>query len=96
MSVPRTPEQTREDEVHVQLRAVIRSASLAQADRLVAEGKDEDSRADVERGMLVDYVVVAVFDSGDEDSNVMITIRTDGKCSRHRVVGMLGTALNDL
>lgn len=90
-----------EGEAHDRLRDAIRDCTLALWDRRITSGEDEEgymatTRPEVERGVLVDYVVVAVFDSGTDDHTVNATLRTDGLCASYRQVGLLSQALHDL
>lgn len=91
--------ETGEREAHEQLRDAIRTASLAHWDRVIGSDRDDEgylaeTRPEVERGVLVDYVVVAVFDSGSDNHVVTSVLRTDGSCSPHRVLGLLHLGLD--
>jgi hypothetical protein len=92
-----------ERDAHDHLREAIRAASLAMWDRRLANAEDDEerdtlteTRPEVEGGLLVDYVVVAVFDSGSDDHTVTAVLRTDGQCAQHRTRGLLSQALADL
>lgn len=97
-----------EENAHDTLRDAIRAASLTLWDRRRAEAEaeadvDEDfeldvwtsTRSEVETGVLVDYVVVAVFDSGSDSHTVSSILRTDGKCASYRTVGLLQQGVHD-
>lgn len=86
---------------HEDLRTAICAASLEQWDRRMADGQDgsgdlAETRPEVQTGVLVDYVVVAVFDSGADTHTVTAVLRTDGQCAQYRTVGLLQQALADL
>lgn len=94
-------ERAHERAEHEKLRDAIRATALSCWDRRAAETEDMDAvellretRAEVQTGVLVDYVVVGVFDSG-QDHNVTAVLRTDGSCSHYRTVGLLAHALAD-
>jgi hypothetical protein len=94
-------ERRAEEEAHDVLRSAIRTAALAQWDRRMAQGFDADgnlaeTRPEVEAGVLVDYVVMAVFDSGADTHTVSAVLRTDGQCAQYRTVGLLRQALDDV
>lgn len=98
-----TPERRAQEVAHDTLRAAIRQASLTQWDRRIAKEDDPDerlmlaeTRAEVEAGVLIEYVVVAVFDSGSDDHDVTATLRTDGQAAQYRTVGLLHQALQDI
>lgn len=98
-----TPERRAQEAAHDALRAAIRQASLTQWDRHMAKEDDPDelrilaeSRAEVEAGILIEYAVVAVFDSGSDDHTVTATLRTDGMAAQYRTVGLLHQALQDI
>lgn len=94
-----TPERSREQDAHDNLRDHIRRAALAQWDRRLANGDDDtlsETRPEVESGILVDYVIVATFDSGSDDHTVSAVLRTDGQCAQYRTRGLLSQALADL
>jgi len=85
---------------HDVLRTVIRDAALATWDRKTADSDEQEEcrelRAEIESGVLVDYVTVVVFDSGSDDHSVVMTLRTDGQCASYRTVGLLTQALDGL
>jgi len=85
---------------HDDLRAALRNAALATWDRKTAEAEDpqewSELRPEIESGVLVDYVTVASFDSGNDDHSVVMTLRTDGQCASYRTVGLLTQALDSL
>lgn len=92
-----------ERDAHNDLRTAIRAATLTQWDRRLDQADDDESRElltetrpEVESGLLVDYVVVAVYDSGSDDHTVTAVLRTDGQCAQHRTRGLLSQALADL
>lgn len=94
-------ERRAEEAAHDVLRDAIRTASLAQWDRQIADGGYDsesltETRPEVAGGVLVDYVVMAVFDSGAGAHTVASVLRTDGLCSKHRTVGLLKQALHDV
>jgi hypothetical protein len=94
-------ERRAEEEAHDVLRSAIRTAALAQWDRRIAQGADgsvdlAETRPEVEAGVLVDYVVMAVFDSGADTHTVGAILRTDGQCAQYRTVGLLQQALDDV
>jgi hypothetical protein len=89
---------------HDDLRDAIKCSTLAMWDRIIADPETNDearanrvtARPEVEAGVLVDYVVAAVFDSGSDDHDVSVILRTDGRCSRYRTLGLLSMAIEDL
>jgi hypothetical protein len=92
-----------ERDAHDVLRDAIRTTSLAMWDRRIERAEDDEARdaltetrPEVQGGLLVDYVVVAVYDSGSDDHTVTAVLRTDGQCARHRTRGLLSQALADL
>ena len=97
------PAEVAEDKAHDVLRDAIRAAALALWDRRAVDDADdedalaelEDARPVVEQGLLLDYVVVAVFDNGNRDFSLNVILRTDGKAARYRVDGLLIDALAD-
>lgn len=98
-----TPLRRAERATHEELRDAIRRAALVQWDCRIDEDEDDESkdllretRPEVESGVLVDYVVVAVFDSGSDDHDVKSVLRTDGRCAAYRVHGLLSIAQADL
>lgn len=95
-----TAETQAESAAHDTLRDAIRQATLAQWDRRIAADMDDtgvlaDTRSEVEAGILVDYVIVAMYDSG-QDHTVSAVLRTDGECAQYRTVGLLQQALHDV
>ena len=54
-----------------------------------------ETQPEVLGGILVDYVAVAVFDSGQEHT-VTAVLRTDGECPQYRTAGLLQHVLADL
>jgi hypothetical protein len=92
-----------ERDAHDHLRDTIRATSLAMWDRRLSNAEHDEerdtlteTRPEVEGGLLVDYVVVAVFDSGSDDHTVTAVLRTDGQCAQHRTVGLLRQGLADV
>ncbi len=87
---------------HDVLRDAIRAASLAMWDRRRADPDIDDdgalasTRSDMERGFLLDYAVVAVFDNGGDEHTTSACLRTDGLCASYRTVGVLTQALHDI
>ncbi len=99
-----TPERIAEQKAHDELRDALRKVGVAQFQRMLTEGQDDDdvdttvfaeTLLEVEGGVLVDYVTVAVYDSGSDDHTVTVISRTDGKCAQYRTVGLLTQALED-
>ncbi len=99
-----TPERHAEQAAHDELRDVLRKVGVAQWRRQLAEGsQDEDfdgstlveTLPEIQTGILVDYVTVAIYDSGNDAHTVTVISRTDGKCAQYRTVGLLAQALED-
>lgn len=93
-------ERTADRAAHDVLRDAIRAAVLTLWDLRMGE-EDADShfaetRPEVERGVLVDYAVVAVFDSGDDTHTVDAVLRTDGLCASYRTLGLLTQGMHSL
>lgn len=95
-----TTERQVENQAHEVLRDAIRDAALAKWDRQMATADDTEllaeTRPEIAAGVLVDYVVVAVFDSGHQDHDVSVVLRTDGHCSQYRTVGLLDQGVHDV
>lgn len=98
-----SPERKAERETHDALRVAIRAASIAWANRIAAEDDDRDNEDDAREhndamrtAILVDYVVIAAYDDGNDDRDYMAILRTDGKASHYRTLGLLTTAAESL
>jgi len=92
-------ERKAEQDAHEALRDTIRAAALATTDRRAADEPDDidpEYRDGLATGVIVDYIVVAVFDNGSDVHDFAVVLRTDGKAAHYRMRGILATAFEDL